>query len=162
RGAVLSTLYGLPSVYLLALWGSMRWAGWLGSHAAGSRVEDALQLVRWLALGDIALAFAMFLLGIVCLGVSWVGARARAERNQVKWILLASLLALLLIAYYLSLVWFDTSTLGRDSAAWPMFGVSLLYTLAYWLSITRSRLMQDEELLNRGAVYVALSLMAGL
>ena len=84
-----------------------------------------------------------FLLGIVCLGVSYLSARTRAERNQVQWILLASLLASLLIAYLLGLVWFDTSTLGRDSAAWPMFGVSLLYTLAYALSITRYKLMQD-------------------
>jgi transcriptional regulator with GAF, ATPase, and Fis domain len=102
------------------------------------------------------------LLGIVCLGVSYLSAGSRAERNQVKWILLASLLASLLITYYLGLVWYDTSTLGRDSAAWPMFGVSLLYTLAYWLSITRYRLMQDEELINRGVVYVALSVTAGL
>jgi len=162
RRAVLAALYGVPTIYLLALWGSMRWAGWLGSHAAGSRVEFALQLVKSLALGYIALAVVTFLLGILCLGVSYLSAGTRAERNQVKWILLASLLALLLIAYYLGLVWFDTSTLGRDSAAWPMFGVSLLYTLAYWLSITRYRLMQDEELINRGVVYVALSVTAGL
>jgi transcriptional regulator with GAF, ATPase, and Fis domain len=105
---------------------------------------------------------ATFLLGILCLRVSYVSARTRAERNQVKWILLASLLALFLIGYYLVLIWYDTSTLGRDSAAWPMFGVSLLYTSAYWLSITRYRLMQDEELINRSVVYVALSVTTGL
>ena len=162
RRAVLGTLYGVPAAYLLVIWGSMRWAGWLGSHAAGSRVVPALELVRSLALGYIALAVVSFLLGIVCLGVSYLGARSRAERNQVKWILLASLLASLLIGYLLRLVWFDTSTLGRDSAAWPMFGVSLLYTLAFALTITRYKLMQDEELINRSVVYVALSVTAGL
>jgi transcriptional regulator with GAF, ATPase, and Fis domain len=162
RRAVLGALYGVPTVYLAVLWGSMRWTGWLGSHAAGPRVESALQLVASLALGYIALAVIAFLLGIVCLGISYFSARTRPERNQVKWILFASLLALLLIVYYLGLVWFDTATLGRDSAAWPMFGVSLLLTVAYWLSMTRYRLMQDEELFNRSAVYVALSVTAGL
>ncbi len=162
RRAVLAALYGVPAAFLMVLWGNMRWSGWLGSHQAGSRVESALGLVRSLALGYIALAAVTFLLGIICLGVSYVSAETRAERNQVKWILLASLLASLLIAYYLALVWFDTSTLGRDSAAWPMFGVSLLYTLAYWLSLTRYRLMQDEDLINRGVVYIVLSVTAGL
>ena len=43
-----------------------------------------------------------------------------------------------------------------------MFGVSLLYTVAYALSITRYKLMQVEELINRSMVYVALSVTAGL
>src|SRR4051794_12209474 len=162
RRLVLGVLYGVPSAYLVALWGTMRWSGWLGSHASGPRVELALRVVQGLALGYIGLAVVTFLLGIVCLGVSYLGAHTRAEKNQVKWILLASLLASLLIGYLLGLVWFDTSTLGRDSAAWPMFGASLLFTLAYALSITRYKLMQDEELINRSVIYVGLSLVAGL
>jgi transcriptional regulator with GAF, ATPase, and Fis domain len=162
RRGVLGVLYGIPTLFLMALWASMLWSRWLGTHAASPRVELALRLVRALALGYIALAVLTFVLGIVCLGVSYLGARTRAERNQVKWILLASLLASLLIGYLLGMVWFDTSTLGRDSAAWPMFGVSLLYTLAYALSLTRYRLMQDEELINRSVVYVALSVTGGL
>ena len=43
-----------------------------------------------------------------------------------------------------------------------MFGVSLLYTLAFALSITRYKLMQAEEFINRGMVYVAFSVTAGL
>ena len=76
--------------------------------------------------------------------------------------MLASLLASLLIGYLLWQAWIDTATLGRDSAAWPMFGVSLLYTLAYALSITRYKLMQVEEIINRSVVYFAFSVTAGL
>ena len=43
-----------------------------------------------------------------------------------------------------------------------MFGVSLLYTLAYALSITRYKLMQVEEIINRSVVYFAVSVTAGL
>ena len=57
--------------------------------------------------------------------------------------------------------WIDPATLGRDNAAWPMFGVSLLYTMAYAFSITRYKLMQVEEIINRSAVYFAFSLTAG-
>ena len=56
----------------------------------------------------------------------------------------------------------DPATLGRGNAAWPMFGVSLLYTVAYAFSITRYKLMQVEDIINRSAVYFAFSLTAGL
>ena len=51
---------------------------------------------------------------------------------------------------------------GRDNAAWPMFGVSLLFTMAHAFSITRYKLMQVEDIINRSVVYFAFSLMAGL
>ena len=75
----------------------------------------------------------IFGLCIVCLVASFRSARTRSERNQVQWILLASLVSSLLIAYLLRQAWYDPSTLGRDSGAWPMFGVSLLFTVAYAL-----------------------------
>ena len=43
-----------------------------------------------------------------------------------------------------------------------MFGVSLLYTMAYAFSITRYKLMQVEEIINRSVVYFAFSVTAGL
>ncbi len=162
RRWVLATLYGIPSVYLAALWGTMFRSRWLGHHVGGDSVKSALRLVRGLALGYIGLAVVIFGLCILCLAASFRSARTRAERNQVQWILLASLIASVLIGYLLTQTWFDTATLGRDSAAWPMFGVSLLYTLAYALSITRYKLMQVEEIINRSVVYFALSVTAGL
>jgi transcriptional regulator with GAF, ATPase, and Fis domain len=161
RRWVLGALYGVPLTYLAVLWASMLRARWLGGHP-GAEVTSALGLVRALALGYIALAVVVFALCILCLVASYRSARTRAERNQVKWILLASLISSLLIAYLLRQAWFDPSTLGRDSAAWPMFGVSLLYTVAYALSITRYKLMQVEEIINRSVVYVAISVTAGV
>src|SRR5579864_28385 len=43
-----------------------------------------------------------------------------------------------------------------------MFVVSLLYTLAYALSITRYKLMEVEEYYNRGKIYILVSVAAGL
>ena len=154
-------LYGIPAVFLAALWGSM-YVAWLRLHDSGVRTTAAERVIRGLALGYIALAAVIFSLCIPCLVFSYRRARTRAEQNQVKWILLASLIASVLIAYLLWQAWIDPATLGRDSAAWPMFGVSLLYTMAYAFSITRYKLMQVEEIINRSVVYFAFSLTAGL
>ena len=75
---------------------------------------------------------------------------------------MASVIASVLIAYLLAQAWRDPATLGRNNAAWPMFGVSLLYTMAHAFSITRYKLMQVEAIINRSAVYFAFSLTPGL
>ena len=145
--------------------------GALGEHVRGALVGDQQRLLAnsaclsngaQLALGYIVLAAFLFALCILCLTSSYRNAPSRAERNQVQWILLASWISLVLIAYLLAQAWMDPATLGRGNAAWPMFGVSLLYTMAYAFSITRYKLMQVEDIINRSAVYFAFSLTAGL
>jgi transcriptional regulator with GAF, ATPase, and Fis domain len=159
---VLTVLYGIPALFLAALWGSMYAAHWFRVHDYGLQTTMAEQVIRGVALSYIGVATVIFSLCIPCLVLSYRRARTRAERNQVKWILLASLIASVLIGYLLWQAWIDTATLGRDSAAWPMVGVSLLYTLAYAFSITRYKLMQVDEIINRSVVYVAFSVTAGL
>jgi transcriptional regulator with GAF, ATPase, and Fis domain len=161
RQAVLRGLYGIPSVYLLGLWASMGWSRY-NRRAGGIVVEQALTVVKWLALGYIPLALAIFVLCILCLAVSIRSARSQAERNQVRWILLASLLSLPFITYLLRRAYLDPAMLGLDSAAWPMLVVSLLFTLAYALSITRYKLMEVEEIYNRSKLYFLVSVLAGL
>jgi len=162
RRVVLGVLYGVPAAFLLGLWASMFTSYWMRLYEEGDRATVPLQLIRGLALAYIPLAVVMFACCILCLSYSYRRARTRSERNQVKWILLASLIASVLIAYLLWQAWNDAATLGRDSAAWPMVGVSLLYTMAYAFSITRYKLMQVDEIINRSVVYVALSVTAGL
>ena len=158
---VLAALYGVPSLYLGALWASMLRARLLGERSS-PLVDEALRLVSRLALGYVGLAVVIFGVCIVCLVASFVSAPTRSERNQVQWILLAALLSTLPIGYLSCQTLSDPSNLGRDSTAWPMFGVSLLFTLAYAMSITRYKLMQVEEIINRSVVYFVLSVTAGL
>ena len=162
RRLVLIVLYGIPVVFLAAIWGSMYMSHWFQLYDSGVRTTAAERVIRGLALCYIAIATLIFSLCIPCLVFSYRRARTRAEKNQVKWILLASLIASVLIGYLLWQAWNDTANLGRDSAAWPMVGVSLLYTIAYAFSITRYKLMQVEEIINRSVVYFALSVTAGL
>ncbi len=162
RRLVLGLLYGVPGVSLAAIWGTMFVSHWLRIHGDPLRAAVGERVIRALALGYIGVAAMIFALCIPCLVYSYRHAATRGEKNQVKWILLASLIASVLIVYLLFQAWMDTSTLGRDSGAWPMFGVSVLYTLAYAFSITRYKLMQVEEIINRSVVYFALSVTAGL
>ncbi|MGD0043438.1 MAG: hypothetical protein ABSE84_24040, partial [Isosphaeraceae bacterium] len=162
RRLVLIVLYGIPVVFLAAIWGSMYMSHWFRLYDSGVRTTAAERVIRGLALCYIAIATLIFSLCIPCLVFSYRRARTRADKNQVKWILLASLIASVLIGYLLWQAWNDTANLGRDSAAWPMAVVSLLYSIAYAFSITRYKLMQVEEIINRSVVYFALSVTAGL
>ena len=99
---------------------------------------------------------------LFCLVFSYRRARHRGERNQVKWILLATMVSTVLIGYLMWQTLSDPANLGRDSAAWPMFIVSLLYTIAHAFSITRYKLLQVEEIINRSVAYFAFSVAAGL
>ena len=138
-------------------------ARWLSLQPArpadGAGVSGASQA----RLGYIALAVLLFGLCILCLVVQ-LPQRRYARRAQPGTVDLAGLrcVASVLIAYLLVQACNDPATLGRGNAAWPMFGVSLLYTMAYAFSITRYKLMQVEEIINRSAVYFAFSLTAGL
>ena len=156
---VLGVLYGVPSLAVAGLWGTMTWSRW---DPNGRDVETALALIRLLALGYVSLAAVLFVVCFACLSYSYRVAKAPGERNQVRWILLATLLSFPPITWILWDAIIDPARLGMTRSAWPMFVVSMLYTIAYALSITRYKLMQAERLLNRSVVYVAVSVTAGL
>jgi transcriptional regulator with GAF, ATPase, and Fis domain len=163
RRVVLATIYGLASLNVLTLWISMRWSSWVGQHRPVEEAEAALLLVKTLAYFSIGLAVVFFALFFACLLQNFFRrTRTSGERNQVRWVLLATLLAFPLIFYLLWRAWAEPARLGLSSTAWPMYAVSLLYTVAYTLSITRYKLMQVEAMFNRGVVYVLVSVSAGL
>ena len=157
---VLAILYGIPIIEALLLWGAMIWSRW-GSGDA--EVQAALSALKWLAFGMIGLAVLEFLLCLACLLHSYYRKDAgRSGRNQVRWILLATLVSIPLIAYLLWHAASDPARLGLTRSGWPMFVVSVVYTVAYAFSITRYKLMQAEALYNRGRFYVLVSAAAGL
>ena len=165
RRAVYAALYGLPAAFAAAIWWFM-YGGSQLRRAIGPQAEAAVLATLWwikgLAYVYILLSVAVFGLCYVCLRASYRSAVTRAERNQTYWILLATRLAVLLIGYLLWSAYWEPARLGLSSAAWPMYVVSLLYSIAYAFSITRYKLMQVEEIYNRSKMYVLVSLGAGL
>ena len=165
RKTFLSVLYGVPTVFLLAIWTCMARIGSFrhqSGTAAALAVGDSVWWIKWLSLTYISLSVIVFGLCILCLNGSYRAAANRAERNQAYWILLASWLGVLPIGYMLWSIWWEPARLGLSSTAWPMYVVSLLYTVAYALSISRYKLMQVEEIYNRSKLYVLVSISAGL
>src|SRR5207244_4380466 len=142
-------------------WGTMVFTT-LVRDSGGREVETALLVLRNLALGYVGVAVVIFVGCLACLIYSFVRAPTRIERNQVQWILLATLLAFLPISYLLWDIWLEPARLGLSRSNWPMYIVSLLYTLAYAMSLTRYKLMQAEQIFNRGLVYYLVLLAAGL
>jgi len=161
RRLALRVLYGIPTAYLVALWGSMAWSRHVRDQG-GEVVASALMVVKTLALGYVGLAVLIFVVSLLYLIDNFRASRTKAERNQVRWILLATILSTPFVAYVVCGAYFVPGSLGRDRAAWPMFVVSLLYTLAYAISITRYKLMQAEEIFNRSVIYFLASVTAGL
>jgi transcriptional regulator with GAF, ATPase, and Fis domain len=154
-------LYGVPSAFAVAIWWCMFRGGQLRG-GSGFEAEEALRpLLGWikgLAGAYIGLSVVVLLLCIASLWVSYRSAQNRAERSQTYWILLASWLATVPIGYLLFAAYLEPARLGLNSTAWPMYLVSLLYTTAYALSITRYKLLQVEEIYNRSKMYVLVSL----
>ena len=157
----------IPTAFVALIWTAMWQSGPVSAtppDPRGRRSGGGLMLwrVKALAIGYIGLSVAVFLLCLLCLIASYRAAANRAERNQAMWILLASMLGIAPIAYLLWGAWWEPWRLGLNSAAWPMYVVSLLYTVAYALSISRYKLMQVEEIYNRSKTYFLASLAAGL
>src|SRR5262249_37081116 len=84
------------------------------------------------------------------------------ERNQVKWILVGSLVALVLVCYTFYLIQWEPDDFGAGAGRWPMFAASACFTLAFAFSITRYRLMQLDQVVSSGAVYFLISFAVGL
>ena len=156
---VLLVLYGLPILATVTMWSAMSWAA---NDPDPTRIAQALRVLQNVSLGYVRFSVGILVLCLGCLVYSFRARKSRWERNQVRWILLATLLSMFPIAYLMWDTWNAPYRLGLSHAVWPMFVVSLLYTAAYAVSITRYKLMRAEEYLNRGVVYILISVSAGL
>src|SRR5262249_13365083 len=107
-------------------------------------------------------ALGLYLLSLWALLHGYRSARDLTERNQVKWILIGATAALVPLGYSLYLALLDQNRFGEGKATWPMFCASLCVTLAFTISITRYRLMQLDQLVSSGFVYVAISVLAAV
>ncbi|GIW88529.1 MAG: hypothetical protein KatS3mg108_2853 [Isosphaeraceae bacterium] len=159
RRPLLALIYGLPTLTATVLWVLMSWSRW-GQNQL--HVEQALGLLRAVSLAYIGLSILVFLVCLAFLIDAYRLASTRAERNQVRWILLATVLSVPPIAWLVYDASIDPARWGMSRSVWPMSIVSMLYTVAYAFSITRYKLLQAEELYNRGVIYVAVSVTAGI
>jgi transcriptional regulator with GAF, ATPase, and Fis domain len=155
-------IYALPTGFLIVLVGGYFYLRSVGDGSSREQVANAWSTFGTGATVYLQMASLWYLASVVALIHSYWTAADLTERNQVKWILLGSLVALAPIGYSLFLVKWNQDDFGGGGATWPMFAASVCFTVAFTVSITRYRLMQLDQLLSSGAVYFVISFLAGL
>jgi transcriptional regulator with GAF, ATPase, and Fis domain len=158
---VLFVLYGLPLFFLVLLisdYSLIRLLFKSGYTDVGPLL-DAMLFQIYCYFGVAAM---WYLASVVCLLHSYRTASSITERNQVKCLLFGTLASLAPIGYSLYLALAERQRFGGGAATWPMFLASLCVTVAFAISITRYRLLQLDQLINSGVVYLLISSLVGV
>lgn len=162
--ATLAAIYGPPLLFFMAMLPSyfvMRFV-FREKFSDPAILNSAVLVFQRLVATYLPMAGLWYVASVVCLVHSFRNASDLTERNQVKWIMIGSILALFPIGYALYLVIWCQDDFGTGAATWPMFLASACLTIAFAVSITRYRLMQLDQLLSSGAVYFLIMTGAGL
>jgi len=157
---VLTALYGPPVFFLLLLISGYLRIRWLFPYSptdVGYLLEEMLFEIYCY----FGVAASWYLTSVACLLHSYRTASSVTERNQVTCILFGTLASLAPIGYSLYLALAERQRFGGGAATWPMFLASLCVTVAFAISITRYRLMQLDQLINSGVVYLLISFLVG-
>ncbi|MEX0701261.1 MAG: sigma 54-interacting transcriptional regulator [Planctomycetales bacterium] len=156
--AALYTMPALSAAAVLAMHGYFRWLN-AGETAArhAEQMVAALDALRQGIYAYLALAAAYFLATLWALVDSFFTTRNPVERNQVKWILWAALIATLPVGYSLYLAHFDRVGFALGSARLPMFLASVSFMLAYAVGIVRHKLMLVDQIVSKGMLYYVAS-----
>ncbi len=157
---VLTALYGPPVSFLLLLISGYLRIRWLFPYSP-TEVGYLLGEMLFEIYCYFGVAALWYLTSVVCLLHSYRTAASVTERNQVKCILFGTLASLAPIGYSLYLALAERQRFGSGEATWPMFLASLCVTAAFAISITRYRLMQMDQFINSGVVYLLISFLVG-
>lgn len=158
----LVAIYSMPVGWLLLLMGTWLYVFLQVRGVLDGSVEHSLSILLTEIYIYLVLAALWYLASVVCLLHSFSSAADLSERNQVKWILFGSLVALVPIGYSLYLANWEKNDFAAGAATWPMFAASVCFTAAFTISITRYRLMQLDQLISSGMGYFLISFSAAL
>jgi transcriptional regulator with GAF, ATPase, and Fis domain len=155
-------LYALPAVWIaVVFYYLVQVHGLLEAGRPPSDFSVPLERLGTLLHGYLAISGAMFLAGFAVLRHKYLNSRTPSERNQVKWLLGAAVAATPPLLYLLATAVRDLGEFAYGPLPKvALYVTSLVFTLAYAVSITRYKLMQVGQLVNRGLVYVGISFAA--
>ncbi len=152
-------IYAVPVLSMAALVGLAVHSIWITDQVSVDGYQE--RILSMLNEGIsiyLGIAAAYFVATLVALAASFFTTRNAVLHNQVKWILWASVFAMLPVGYSLSLAYFEEGKFALGAASLPMFVASFLFMLAYAIGIVRYKLMLVDEILSRGMVYYMLNL----
>ncbi|HEY3968913.1 MAG TPA: sigma 54-interacting transcriptional regulator [Planctomycetaceae bacterium] len=152
-------IYGIPVLAMVALVGLAVHSIWIADQVSSDgHQERILSMLNEGISIYLGIAATYFVATLVALAASFFTTRNAVLHNQVKWILWASVFAMLPVGYSLSLAYFEEGKFSLGAASVPMFVASFLFMLAYAIGIVRYKLMLVDEILSRGMVYYMLNL----
>jgi transcriptional regulator with GAF, ATPase, and Fis domain len=151
----LAFLTAIAVTYFFVLWFVRR--GYPEKHVNISLTILLVEIYFYLGI-----AVLWYLASVISLVHSFRTAFDATERNQVKWLLFASLVALVPIGMTLYLAVLEPNAFGAGDGTWWMFAASVCFTLAFVIGMTRYRLMQLDQIISSGMVYFAISFVAAI
>ena len=156
-GRILTAVYGVPLVNLVCLIGFYSYSKWIAEYDSPLR-----QYLPWLIYTSFGIAMLWYLACMFSLFHSMRTVLDAMERKQVKCILIGVFFSHFLIGFSLYIVFWQPEKFAEGAVTWPMFGASLIVTVAYAIGMTRYRLMELEKIINSSVGYFLVSFLAGL
>jgi transcriptional regulator with GAF, ATPase, and Fis domain len=84
------------------------------------------------------------------------------ERKQARCILIGVFFSHIPIAHSLYIVLLEPDKFVDGAVTWPMFGASLIVTIAFAIGMTRYRLLELDKIISSSMGYFLVSFLAGL
>lgn len=163
RAICLGAIYGIPVVFLILLFTSYAVIRWLSrSGGTAEQINMSVFWLRDLIFTYLGVASVWYLASVAALVHGYFRAQSLVERNQVRWILIGSILAIAPFGYAMYLASTHPGEFAGGATIWPMFAASACFTFAYAIGITRYRLLQFDQLLSSGLAYFMVSVFAAL
>ncbi|MBI2823877.1 MAG: sigma 54-interacting transcriptional regulator [Planctomycetia bacterium] len=160
--ATLPAIYLLPAVWIVMMFVCLgRINALVDRPEATTELVTALGSLTWLIYRSLAISAVMLLVGQGVLLYGFFRCRTTAERQQAAWLLGAAIVATGPALYLMHSAATDRAEFAYG--AWPramVYVTSLVFTVAYAISITRYKLMQVGRIVNRGILYVGISFAA--
>ena len=153
----LTIVYGIPLVNLAGLIGCYAYIRWFPEYDS----EPRLYLV-WLIYLALGIATLWYLACLATLIYSLRTVTDVMEHKQVKCILIGVIISFLPIGPSLYIVLAAPDKFAEGAVTWPMFGASLIVTIAFAIGMTRYRLMELDKIINSSVGYFLVSFLAGL
>jgi transcriptional regulator with GAF, ATPase, and Fis domain len=151
-------LYAIPVLCTAGMVAAIIGGEWHRWDAGSTQeLRQLLSSVDWSIRAYVLLAGVYFLAAVAALLVSYFTARGPMVQTQVAWIMTCALIALVPVGYTIWLSRLDPVAFGLGQATIPMFTASLLFLLAYAVTIVRYKLMLVDQVLTRGTLYYVWS-----
>src|ERR1051325_2041988 len=153
----LAAVYGLPLLMLACLIATYTYIACFADYDSPFR-----QYLPWVIYASFGIAMLWYLACMAALVHSVRTTPDSMERKQVRCIGIGVFFSHFPIGYSLFIVLFEPEKFIEGGVTWPMFGASLIVTIAFAIGMTRYRLMELDKIINSGLGYFLVSFLAGL